>query len=60
MSLKKVSIGDARINPDAVLEVKALADDTRLQEWKDYNNNVVAYIDKDGKLYVNGGVVYSA
>ena len=60
MALKRVSIGDARINPDAVLEVKALTDDVRLQEWKDYNNNVVAYIDKDGKLYVNGGVVYSA
>ena len=60
MEDKKVSLGDARINPDAVLEVKAFADDTRLQEWKDYNNNVVAYIDKDGKLYVNGGVVYSA
>jgi hypothetical protein len=60
MSLKRVSIGDARVDPDAVLEVKAATDGVRLQEWKDYNNNVVAYIDKDGKLYVNGGVVYSA
>ena len=57
MSTKKVSIGNASLTPDAVLEVKANATtDTRLQEWKDEAGNVVAYLTRTGDLFIDGTV----
>lgn len=57
MSAKKVSIGNASLTPDAVLEVKANATaDTRLQEWKDETGKVVAYLTRSGDLFIDGSV----
>lgn len=58
MSTKRISIGEATINPSATLEVRAKSSDTtvRLQEWKKADGTVVAYLTQDGDLYIDGTV----
>ena len=60
MADKKVSLGDARIDPDAVLEVRAFLSTTDyLQEWKNSAGEVVARLTKEGNLYIKGSVTES-
>jgi hypothetical protein len=58
MDSKRMSIGQATINPSATLEVRAKSSDTtvRLQEWKKADGTVVAYLTQDGDLYIDGTV----
>jgi len=58
MDSKRMSIGQATINPSATLEVRAKSSDAtvRLQEWKKADGTVVAYLTQDGDLYIDGTV----
>ena len=58
MATRKLSIGAAHVDPSAILEVAAPATDAtaRLQEWKNSSGNVVAYLDQNGNLHIDGTV----
>jgi len=58
MATRKLSIGAAHVEPTAILEVSAPATDAtaRLQEWKNSSGNVVAYLDQNGNLHIDGTV----
>jgi hypothetical protein len=57
MISKKVSIGVANVSPTATLQVQSnSSDDTKLQEWKNESGTVVAYLTRNGDLYLKGQV----
>ena len=57
MISKKVSIGVANVSPTATLQVQSnSSDDTNLQEWKNESGTVVAYLTRNGDLYLKGQV----
>jgi len=56
MSQKRISIGNAILAPTGVLDVIANAPtDTKLQTWWN-DTEMVAYLDRDGNLYIKGNV----
>ena len=57
MGDKRISIGEAILDPSGVLDVRARSSaDTKLQTWFDHTKREVAYLDSDGNLYIRGSV----
>ena len=58
MSIKRLSVGEPTLDPNASLVIRAKDGDTtvRLQEWKKSDGTVVAYLDQNGNLYIDGTV----
>jgi hypothetical protein len=57
MGDKRISIGEAVLEPSGVLDVRARSSaDTKLQTWFDHTKREVAYLDSDGNLYIRGSV----
>ena len=57
MASKRVSVGEAILNPSGVLDVRAKSSsDTKLQTWFDHTKREVAYLDSDGNLFIRGTV----
>ena len=57
MNTKKVSVGVANVSPTATLQVQSSSSaDTNLQEWKNEAGTVVAYLTRNGDLYLKGTV----
>jgi hypothetical protein len=54
---KRVVIGSYATTPTATLELKPATTTERIQEWKDSDGNVVAYMDQTGNLHIDGQIM---